>query len=515
MLKKELDEIQQLLVNAPLLAAGGKEERVKKAMADFKYAVDTYFPHHVDFQKKETSKFRNFIYNNIDDLFSRYRNLEFEAYRGAAKTTMLERLLVLWLNAIKGEKRNTVIISSTLDVSEETLEFIKTELEENANLVHDFDITTGDKIGLTWKKTEIVFKRGNNKFRVKVYGAGKKIRGANWLGHRPDLIIAGDIENDENVEASDQRDKLYKWFNKAIKKLPRRKNPNYHLLVIGTRLHHDGLTARVSKRNDFQSFIFPLVLEFPEHLSEITKENVKKSDIKGMKLDDTSLDRYEILLEYLEDSDSFYSEYQMQPLSKENAVFKDYKTYKGEMPKCDMYAIGLDPALGKKNGALFGVAVLGYKASTKQFYLKTFGYRRKPIQLLNRFVKLYKKYDAISPTIMCIETVQFQEFYKDVLKLEAKKQEIFMSIKEIKNSADKYFRIETLAPPISDETILVNEDDILFVEELDTYPKAPHVDILDAAEMAWRGLKSKGKIDHKIVQKVFRNLRTLRISKYS
>jgi len=513
--KKELDEIQQLLVNAPRLAEGGKEERVKRAKEDFKYAVDTYFPHHVDFQERETSKFRNFIYSDIQNLFERYRNLEFEAYRGAAKTTMLERLLVLWLNAIKGEKRNTAIISSTIDVSEETLDFIKTELEENVNLVHDFDITTGDKIGLTWRKTEIVFKRGSQKFRVKVYGAGKKIRGANWLGFRPDLIIAGDIENDENIEAVDQRDKLYKWFNKAIKKLPRRKNPNYHLFVIGTRLHHDGLTARVSKRKDFKSFIFPLVLEFPENLSEITKESVKRSDIKGMKLDDTSLDRYEILLEYLEDSDSFYSEYQMQPLAKENAVFGKYRTYKGEMPKCDMYAIGLDPALGKKNGALFGVAILGYRSSEKRFYLKTFGYRKKPIQLLNRFVKLYKKYDAIAQTIMCIETVQFQEFYKDVLKAEAKKQEVFMSIKEIRNSADKFFRIETLAPLFEDETIWVCEDDILLLEEMDTYPKAPHVDILDATEMARRGLQSKGAIDYKIVKKVFRDLRTLRVSKYS
>ena len=53
--------------------------------------------------------------------------------------------------------------------------------------------------------------------KIKSFGAGKKIRGTNFLSIRPDLIICDDIENDENIESKTQRDELYKWFNKALK----------------------------------------------------------------------------------------------------------------------------------------------------------------------------------------------------------------------------------------------------------------------------------------------------------
>ena len=62
-----------------------------------------------------------------------------KAYRGAAKTTLISRLFVLWL-ILRGDKRYAVIISSTLDLAKEGIELLRTELEENANLISDFEI---------------------------------------------------------------------------------------------------------------------------------------------------------------------------------------------------------------------------------------------------------------------------------------------------------------------------------------------------------------------------------------
>lgn len=510
----DLQDIKTLLKSAPRLVDGKKDERVKRATKDFKYAVDTYFSHHLDYETKETSKFRNFIYKDLDKLSIKNRNMLFEAYRGGAKTTVITRLFSLFKTAIQRKKRHVAIISSTIDVSKESLEFIKTELEDNQNLVHDFDIQIGSKIKLTWNKEEIVFKSGGIKFRIKVYGAGKKIRGSNWLGFRPDLILCDDIEDDEGVESSVQRDKLEKWFKKAIMKLKARKSTTYNIIVVGTRLHHDSLLARLSKRNDFVSYSFPLVLSFPHNISEVEKHNVKKSDIKGMIIDDTAIDKYELLIEYLEDPESFYSEYQNQPLSREDAIFSDYKTYKGEMPKCDAYSIAIDPSMGKKKGDYFGIAILGYKIDEKKFYAKVYGYKQNPIRLIPKIIKFYKKYDSMATTFLSVETVAYQEFFKDILKSEASKVGIFLSVKEYRNTADKDLRISSIAPHVGDGTILINEDDILLIEELETYPKAAHVDLLDALEMAWRNFKTGGKIDYKIVKKVFRDLRSLRVSKY-
>ena len=512
--KKELDELKALLENAPRLAKGGKEERVKKAAQDFKYAVDTYFPHHVDFQEEETSNFRNFVYENIEDILEEFRKLEFESYRGAAKSTLLVRLLVLWMMAIKRKKRHTLIISATIDLSKESLDFIRTELEENQNLIHDFDIVIGEHMNETWTNEEIIFKSGELKFRIKVYGSGKKIRGSNWRSIRPDLIIGDDIENDENVETKSQRDKLEKWFIKAIMKLPARKSKDYNILVIGTRLHHDSLLSRISKRNDFKAYSFPLVLSFPDKLTEIDKSNVKPGDEKGMILDDESLDKYDLLLEYLEDKDSFYSEFQNQPLSAENAIFSDYAIYKGSMPKCDMYSIALDPSMGKKSGDYFGIAILGFKQDENKFYAKVYGYKQSPVNLIPKIIKLYMKYDSQARTILSVETVAYQEFFKDILKKEASTVGVFLNIKEYRNTAAKELRLNSLAPVIKDHTILICEDDSLLIEELLTYPKSAHVDLLDALEMAWRNFKTDGRIDYKVVRKVFRDKKALRISKY-
>lgn len=511
--KDDIADLKSLLTNLPRLTDEDKDKRVERAKKDFKYAVDTYFPHHIDFDTKETSKFRKFVYKDLDKLSVDNRKMLFESYRGAAKTTVISRLFNMWKMAIKQEKRHTAIISSTIDVSKESLELIKTELEENQNLRYDFEIEIGSEFGAKWTDEEIIFKSGGVKFRIKVYGAGKKIRGVNWLSIRPDLIICDDIENDENVESDKQRDKLYKWFIKAIMKLPARKSTTYNIIVVGTRLHHDSLLARLRKRKDFVAYNFPLVLKFPENLTEINKNNVKKSDTKGMILDDSSLDKYDLLLEYLEDSDSFYSEYQNQPLSLENAIFSNYTTYI-DIPKCDFYSIALDPSMGKKNGDYFGIAVLGYKAAENKFYSRVYGYKQSPVKLIPKILKLYMKYDSMARTFISVETVAYQEFFKDVLKKEASSVGIFLNVKEYKNTAPKDLRITSIAPLVNDGTILIHADDVLFQDELLTYPKAPHVDLLDACEMAYRNFKSAGKINYKVINKVFHNKKALRLKKY-
>lgn len=208
------EQLRSYLKSLPHLSDKGKDERVRKSKKDFYYATKTYFSHHIN--EPETSKFREYVYKNLDSITLKDRKSSYEAYRGGAKTTIITRLFTLWQQAIKRAKRNTIIVSSTLDLSKESLEFIKAELEENELLIADYEIRQGN----TWSKDEIVFYSGDLKFRLKVFGAGTKIRGGNWLGLRPDLIICDDVENDENVESKAQRDKFYKWFTRAIMKLP-------------------------------------------------------------------------------------------------------------------------------------------------------------------------------------------------------------------------------------------------------------------------------------------------------
>ncbi|QKF64569.1 phage terminase large subunit [Campylobacter corcagiensis] len=447
-----------------------KDERVKKAKSSFKDMVSIYFGHHVKFP--ETSKFRNFFYKHNSTLTKNNHHMVFKAYRGAAKTTLISRLYVLFIKVVKKEKRNTIIVSATLDLSKKTLDFIKDELETNSLFIDDFNITKGE----IWSSEEIVFYVGKKPFKISVYGAGKKIRGENWRGFRPDLIICDDLENDENVKTKSQRDKIYNWFEKAIMKLPARDDENYNIFVIGTTLHYDCLLNRLEKRVDFKSFTFPLVLSFPFDLETFALDEFI--------LDDISLNKERFFLEYKASKGAFLSEYQQEPLSSDELSFSSYQTF-DEMPLCDAYYMGIDPSLGKSKGDYFSIAILGLLDN--KFYAKVKMTKLKPEVMAERIISEAASILSLNrPLKIAIETVQFQEFFKDYLEKRSCELGIYLPIISLKNTVAKELRIDSLTPPINNGVILIDKHSHTFIDELDTYPKSAHDDGLDSLEFAWR-----------------------------
>lgn len=482
--KQEINELTLYLQSLPRLADTDKESRVERALNDFWFFIQTYFPHHVDHSEVETSTFRKFVHNDLYALSKAHKKLLFTAYRGAAKTTTITQLFTLWLLA-KKEIRFGVLVSSTDTLAGLIFELYKTELEDNQNFKHDFNIS----LPSTWREKELVIDVDGHLCKLVGYGAGKKLRGVKFLSYRPDYIVLDDVENDEQVESKAQRDKLENWFKKAVMKLPSRKQ-FYRLLVVGTILHNDGLLKRLEARNDFQSFNFPLVIQFPDDVDN-------PDSIEGLVLDDPEIDGKEVMEEYYEDKDSFMSEFQNTPISKEGLLFDGYELF-DKMPKCDIYWLGLDPAMGKKKGDYFGVAVLGKKGD--KFYATVKGYRMSPVKLIGRIIALYSRFSKIAPTTIACEVVQFQEFFKDVLKKESLSIGIPLSVKELRNTAPKALRIDSIAPLINDGTILIHSADNLLIEELDTYPSAPHDDLLDALEMAYRIFRRGGNMNYKEVR---------------
>lgn len=492
MIPQSPQELKSYLKSLPRLSDKGKEDRAKKAKEDFYFAVQTYFSHYIS--KEETSDFRRYVYSNIDGLTKQHRKLSFEAYRGGAKTTIISRLHTLWKTAIRREKRHTTIISSTINVSMESLEFITTELEDNELLISDFEIKKGD----TWNEKEIIFFSGELKFRIIVYGAGTKIRGGNWLGFRPDLIVCDDIENDENVESKLQRDKLYNWFKRAIMKLPSRESLDYNLIIVGTKLHHDSLLSRIQNRKDFESFRFPLVKQFPSNLDELDAQTLTNEDLEEMILDNSILDKVELIKEYFEDKDSFMSEYQNEPLSKDGTTFSDYELF-DYTPNTQAITVGIDPALGKSKGDYFGVTILRYDG--KRFYATVKMYKIKATLMIDKLIALY--IDLLKenvPIKIAIETVQFQEFFKDTLDDKCKTIGLHLPIVPIKNTVNKELRIDSISPLVNNHTILIDKKSLIFIDELDTYPKSPHDDGLDSLEMAYR-IAKKPAFDYKEAHK--------------
>lgn len=516
---QNFDELKLFLKSLPKLGDKNAPERVAKAKSDFSFFVRTYLGHHIGLNdenakkaKKETSEFRRWVYENLPKLTHPFPSAKgggfknkicIKAYRGAAKTTLM-RLFSLWLS-LRGTKRYVIFIGSTQDLAKETIDLLKTELEDNANLVMDFGI----KIGSIWTNEELVFsvqmQNESRLCKIKSFGAGKKIRGTNFLSMRPDLIVCDDIENDENIESKTQRDKLNSWFNKAILKLPSRLNKHYNIIIVGTTLHYDSLLQRLDKRDDFKSFSFPLVREFPQNLDEIL-QNGAFSKAKGLKLDDTSLDGTAILTDLAQDRASFFSEFQNLPLDKENAPLAHYATY-AQLPRTiDSLFIGIDPSLGKVRGDYFALAQLYYTKATKQIYASAQGFKISPDKMLDKIIALYLRVSKLCASItIATEEVAFQEFFKTQLKAKFNALGLFVPIVGIKNTQNKAVRLDALAPLLKDESILIDENAALLREELDSYPKCAHDDLLDSVEIALRAFNANSRADYKRIHQTARD----------
>ncbi|WP_334083930.1 hypothetical protein [Helicobacter typhlonius] len=504
-----IKELKDYLKSLPRLNDKDAKKRKTKAKEDFRFFVTTYLGHHIglenigEVKNNESSLFRQWVYKELPHLNE--NKIIIKAYRGAAKTTLISRLFSLW-QICRGEKRYCILISSTLDLAKEGIDLIKTECEDNINLREDFHI----KIGDVWNNEEIVFSVNGVHCKIKSFGAGKKIRGTNFLSIRPDLIICDDIENDENIQSKSQRDKLYNWFNKAILKLPSRLNPHYQILVVGTTLHYDSLLQRCSARNDFLEKNFPLVITFPTNLDELSKENLLSFKPRGLKLDDKNADIKAILSDYLEDCASFYSEFQNLPLDKENAPLSTYSTYDVLPQGIDSITIGIDPSMGKARGDYFGLGAIFYVKSQKKLYASAYGYKITPDKMIDKIIAYYLKLSKITPTItIACEEIAFQEFFKNTLKERMRSLGQFVPIIGIRNAAHKNVRLDALSPLLSQEDMRIDTNALLLREELDTYPKCAHDDLLDSIDIALQAFNKGAKTNYKAINKAQKEYKSL------
>ncbi|BCD49569.1 hypothetical protein [Helicobacter suis] len=155
--------------------------------------------------------------------------------------------------------------------------------------------------------------------KIKSYSIEESIRGLNFLGKRPDLIICDDVENGQRIHSKKYREDVAKQFESAILKLPARKG-NYNILVVGTTLHEDCLLLKLADRWNAKSYDFPLVLDFGSHIDGLSPQNLDSYDLEQVVLDDPTLDKKEILMEFLSNRAAFFTEFQNQPINAKDAI---------------------------------------------------------------------------------------------------------------------------------------------------------------------------------------------------
>ena len=259
------------------------------------------------------------------------------APRGHAKSTALTHAFTL-ASALFRVESYIIIISTNEEIAMDFLGDITNEIEENEDLQEEFDI----KGFVAKTKSDIIVEfNDGEQFRILARGSGQKMRGKKWRNRRPGLVVCDDLEDDEQVENKERRDKFRRWFQRAVQPAMRRGGK---LRVHGTILHEDSLLARFMKDSTWNSKLYKAHAGFDDFSAILWPEQWPEDVLRRKR--QTYIEQF--------DSSGYSQEYLNDPFDNTEAYLK--KTYFNGMEEADYDAegktcIGVDFAISKADKA--------------------------------------------------------------------------------------------------------------------------------------------------------------------
>ena len=168
---------------------------------------------------------------------SRYN--AFEVFRDGAKTSLLR--VFTSQRIAYGISRTIMYVSSSQTHSVFSLRWLKRQIEYNRAWAQLFGLSRGDK----WTDEILEIRHGVEEQPITVLAMGitGQIRGFNLDDYRPDLIIADDVQTDENVATLEQRTKLKATFHGALVNslAPETDAPHAKIVLLNTPMEKDDL----------------------------------------------------------------------------------------------------------------------------------------------------------------------------------------------------------------------------------------------------------------------------------
>lgn len=491
-------------------------ERRERAVLDYQFFCQTYFPHYVP--TPYFSLFQQFIFKRLPEVVnaeSDGREVHM-APRGEAKSTYETQLGTLWSIcrakwlddhgakhgiARKARKHLVVIVMNTEEQAAEMLESIKAELDTNPRLAQDFPEAVGQ--GRVWQATTAIT-TGNIKIRIG--GTGKKLRGMKHGPYRPDLIFLDDLENDEHVRTKAGRDKTQTFVMASVLGLAPPMG-GMDVFWVGTSLHYDAAINRVARAPGWRRRVFRAIMQWPDNMrlweeweqlytrtgTDEEKEQFEAAAKAFYTANKAAMDAGAVLswpevrglyrlMCIRAGNTKFAQEYQNEAGTDETAPFKTIHFWIDR--RADWLHFGaIDPSLGKSGAARDPSAILvgGLNRETNVLNVVEADIGRKvPDLIINRAIDLQAEYGCIA---WAVETVQFQAFlFSEIIKRSALRSIAFPGV-PVQPINDKGLRIISLQPHIANGLILLHRSQTTLIEQLQFWPEADHDDGPDALDM--------------------------------
>jgi len=425
-------------------------------------------------------------------------------------------------------RKYIIIISETPSVATANMEWIRGQLKYNRKLREDFGGLLSPKDQANEKDNSEEFIAWHNDgegYRnqialVQAASTGQALRGRNWNGSRPDLIICDDLEDARpggNASTPEQREKLRDWFSQTVMALGDPKSERTAFVVVGTTVHFDSLLMNILyNRSDFESKVYKAIInepkrmdlweecrqiyidrENPDRLADANRfyENNEKELLKGSRVLWGAVQPLYKLMRWKWDNGSkaFNTEYMNNPIDEESMVFNpnefkywdDSHPYREFSHKEYVISMGVDFALGKERGDFSAVTVIAkHKENEIIYVVDSYMERVKPDEFIEEIVKKVIEWE---PDVIAAESQAAQEFFVDILKSELFNAGYPAStrVKKIYHRSRKEMRIEAMLPLIENKTIQFKRNHADLLEQFERYGQGgSHDDAIDSMEMA-------------------------------
>lgn len=464
-------------------------EVLEKCKTDLELFGKTFFPNiftgeFCSFHREVFYSLKSYVIDKKDDEYFYVR----AAPRGHGKSQILSFLFPIWC-ICHAYAKNILIVSDTNDQAMQFIMAIRDELEENELLRECYGNMVGTKV---WANIKI---QTSNKIQVVGKGAGQKLRGIKYRHYRPDVIIVDDLENDESVETEAQRAKLLNWFQKAL--IPCG-SINKKIIYIGTVLNYESLLNKMLTLPEYSMWNrkrYQAVIKFSNSPLWETWENILKNDelensdeaareyfnkhreamLKGTEVlwEGKQKDYYyNLMVMRLMNAEAFDSEYQNDPISDSQRIFKEeWIKYWEVLPEIKEIFIGVDPSLAKKNRAdNSAIITLGRGVDNFLYVLKADIQKRKPDKIIDDLISECITYrDKLK--LVGIEAIQFQYFFAQECGRRGLEQNIPIPIEPLTSTTDKELRIKGLVPFIKNGYLKFHISQTKLLNELKRFPK--------------------------------------------
>lgn len=475
--------------------------------------------------KADAPDFHREMTEVIDDVSTVNTNAKvgIAAPRSHAKSTWFTKDFPI-SEVVYRKRKYIIIISETPTVAKANMEWIRNQLKFNRKLREDFGplLSPKDQSNITDNSEEFIawHDDGNGGKKqlalMQAASTGQALRGRNWNGARPDLIICDDLEDARpggNASTPEQRAKLRDWFAQTVMSLGDPKGKRTAFVVVGTTVHMSSLLMQIlHERADFNTRIYRAIIDEPKRMdlwetcrllyvdrNDPNRATTARSFFDANK--DAMLEGVRVLWPEVQSiwtlmtwkwnngSKAFNTEYMNNPIDEESQVFnpETFTYYEGDIDVLnDRYEVanGVDLALGKQRGDYSAIATTAKDKSTGVIYVADmYGQRVKPDEFIRENVANVLRNQ---PTVIAAEAVAAQEFFVDELKKALTKvgYPSETRVKKIYNRTRKELRIEALLPMIENGTIQFSRKHSLLLEQFERYGTGENDDCIDALEMA-------------------------------